>query len=128
VSEIQIVVVIVGLADFDEEWRWNRMSRGKWRMQAVFSRVRPFLLRGDASLTGLLRIDKRSICPGWVHISLRAADLDGQLTQLGWHLFFIIPDIELDAVALDEKGAVQKATLRALREAEARKLNAVDIT
>lgn len=86
------------------------------------------LIREDALLPGSFNLNRHPLWPGWVYVPFRAAVLERQLTQLGWHLFFIVPEIEVAAFALDAKCAVQKATLRALREAEARKLNALEIT
>ena len=99
--------------------------RGKTTCSSQFVKPGIVLVRDGAQFPGHVEL-KRSICyPGWNIVENTAADVDGQVTKAGWHLFWIVAVIEGSAFALDSGKAVTKALSHLL--AEVGQFNAVEI-
>ena len=87
------------------------------------------LLRTDASNPEAVQMEKKQLAPGWTIVSSRSVpDLDREITRAGWHLFFIPPEFRVAAIARDQGRTAGKALMKMLAQAEARKMNALEIT
>jgi hypothetical protein len=71
---------------------------------------------------------------GWVSIGkwillsqIRSAELDRQLTSVGWYFFSFPPELRKGAVAMDRKHALARALQKLLANAEAAKVNTLEI-
>jgi len=89
------------------------------------------VVRKDAPLPGSVKIEGPLVVGEWMLVSqVRPAELDRQLNSVGWYFFFLPPEIQAGALALDRdrKHALAKALRKLLARAEAEKVNTLEIT
>jgi len=93
------------------------------------AKAESILVRANAVLPESLQIEQESFLPGWnLVLRLRPAELDRALSKVGWHFFFLPPEIQASGMARERDRALHKAFARLVAKPEAEKLNVLEIT
>jgi hypothetical protein len=67
--------------------------------------------------------------PGWRVLSgADATNAEREVSRAGWHFFFVVPPATARGGSRDRHEAVRRALAKVARQAEARHLNAIEIT
>jgi hypothetical protein len=87
------------------------------------------LIREDALLPEPLRFESESFSKGWRLVKdLRGSEMDRQLFEAGWNLFYMAEELHAAAVGSDLEKTARKAVKQLIAAMKSDKLNCVEIT
>lgn len=87
------------------------------------------LVRRDTLLPETVKREDQLVMGEWNIVSQPAtAEIERQLNQVGWHLFYLPPEVRASAIGFNRRRVIARAMQKLLEKANAGQLNVVQIT
>jgi hypothetical protein len=85
------------------------------------------LIKSDTCLPKSVYFESEQYGPWKVLPGVDGLTVEGALSEAGWHLFFMVPEIRLGAVSLNPNKALRTALKKLFTAVEAKNFNALEI-